>query len=74
MAASVRVCQEASQRRGLRWHIDLAMRRHQVVDDPPMFHFLTIEHLFHHSLEGRVSGMHLAEFVVFSTSASCIHT
>jgi hypothetical protein len=28
-----------------------------------MFPFLAVEHLFHHSLEGRVSGMRLAKFV-----------
>jgi hypothetical protein len=28
-----------------------------------MFPFFTVEHLFHHSLEGRVSGMCLAEFI-----------
>jgi hypothetical protein len=39
------------------------MRRDQAVDDPPMFPFLAVEHLFHHSLEGRVSGMRLVEFI-----------
>jgi hypothetical protein len=63
MTAVVRVCQEAGQRQGLRWHIHLAMRRDQVIDDLPMFPFLTVEHLLHHSLEGRVSGMRLVEFV-----------
>jgi hypothetical protein len=39
------------------------MRRDLVVDDPPMFPSLTVEHLFYHSLGGRVSGMLLVEFV-----------
>jgi hypothetical protein len=63
MAASVRVCQEVGQCHGLRWHIHLAMHHDQVVDDPPMLSFSTIQHMFHHNLEGRVSGMCLAEFV-----------
>jgi hypothetical protein len=39
------------------------MRHDQAVNDPPMFPFLVVKHLFHHSLEGRVSGMRLAVFV-----------
>jgi hypothetical protein len=63
MVAFMCVCQEAGQCRGLRWHIHLALRHDQAIDDLPMFPFFVVEHLFDHSLEGRVSGMCLAEFV-----------
>jgi hypothetical protein len=33
------------------------MRHDQAIDDPPAFPFFAIEHMFHHSLEGKVSGM-----------------
>jgi hypothetical protein len=39
------------------------MHRDQVINDPPMFPFLTVEHLFHQSMEGMVSGMRLVEFI-----------
>jgi hypothetical protein len=63
MVAPVHVCQEVGQHWGLRWHKHLATRHDHAVDDPPLFSFLIIEHLFHHSLEGRVSSMLVTEFV-----------
>jgi hypothetical protein len=69
MVAPVRVCQEVGQHWGLRWHKHLATRHDHVVDDPPLFSFLIIEHLFHHSLEGRVEDGETSRYDMATTFA-----